>query len=102
MTKSWETKVQVKGSASESAIKKATAMLNQIGIQPNPKPVLVGKELLTLHPQSNPYVTIISHRGSALVWKTKERKKKEMPYKAGDLDAIQISPRRKTTRGKHG
>jgi len=71
-------KIQVKGTASEAAIKKATDMLNQIGIQPNPKPALLGDELVRLHPQDgNSYVTIENRHGYALVWKTKERRRKK-------------------------
>ena len=70
-------KVQVKGSATEAAIEKATAMLNQIGIQPNPKPVSIGLEIIRIRPNNgNPYAVIQSHNGFAFVWKAKEKKKK--------------------------
>jgi len=75
-------KVEVKGQATEAAIKKATNMLNQIGINPNPRPVIIGQELIRISPNNgNPYAVILSCRGQALVWKTKERKKKARPAK---------------------
>jgi len=74
-------KIQVQGSASEAAIQKATAMLNQLGIQPNPKPVSIGRETIKIDPNNgNPYAVIQSHGmdtpSGALVWKAKERKER--------------------------
>jgi len=70
--------VEIKGTVTEAAIKKATAMLNQIGIQPNPKPVSNGSEEIVLHTNNgNPYVAIRGRQGYALVWKTKERRRKK-------------------------
>ena len=70
-------KIEIKGQATEAAVKKATTLLNQIGIQPNPKPVSIGHEIISILPNNGkPYAVIQSPQGSAFVWREDGKQKK--------------------------